>query len=206
MLRSQLRWDRKVALVAAQITRTGQNLQSLGLPSTRLPGTLVEGLMERGHQEILSADAIETIRSAAKKLTGFERRQFQAEVARKYCAGNARQVERVFGWSRSSVNKGLCEFRTGLRCLDAYALRGRKRCEQKSPCLNAQIRQIIERMIRDDARCRSSSAPRRRTVQMVLDELARTRFTEQRIPSRQTIGRIIKRLGYRLRVAKTKRT
>ena len=37
----------------------------------------------------------ETIRSAAQKLTGFRRRQFQAEVAIKYGQGHPRRAEEV---------------------------------------------------------------------------------------------------------------
>ena len=43
-------------------------------------------------EETLSANlddvAMATIKSAAMKLTGFARRQFQAEVANTYCDGN----------------------------------------------------------------------------------------------------------------------
>ena len=36
------------------------------------------------------------IRSGARRLTGFRRRSFQAEVAAELCGGNARQAERRF--------------------------------------------------------------------------------------------------------------
>jgi len=84
--------------------------------------------MENAHPvDVLTSAMIETIRSAARRLTGFSRRQFQAEVATQYCDGSARKAERTFGWGRSAVEKGLCEKRTGLRCADAFRLRGRKK-------------------------------------------------------------------------------
>ena len=55
----------------------------------------------------------DTIKSAARKLTGFRRRQFQAEMAIKYCQGHPRRAEEVFGWGRDAVNTGLSELRTG---------------------------------------------------------------------------------------------
>lgn len=55
----------------------------------------------------------ETIQSAAQKLTGFLRRQFQAEVAVRYCGGSARRAERVLGWGREAVQTGLHELRRG---------------------------------------------------------------------------------------------
>ncbi len=45
----------------------------------------------------LTASVRETIKSGARKLTGYQRRQFQAEVALRYCQGSARQAERIFG-------------------------------------------------------------------------------------------------------------
>ena len=41
--------------------------------------------------EALTEDTIQTILSAAKLLTGSRRRQFQAEMALKYCHGSARR-------------------------------------------------------------------------------------------------------------------
>jgi hypothetical protein len=41
--------------------------------------------------------AIETIHKAARILTGFRRRRFQAEVAAKFCNGSSRRAERAFG-------------------------------------------------------------------------------------------------------------
>src|SRR4051794_10184371 len=38
------------------------------------------------------------IRSGARRLTGYQRRPFRAEVAVELCSGNARQAERRFGW------------------------------------------------------------------------------------------------------------
>ena len=46
------------------------------------------------------------IRSGARRLTGFQCRLFQAEVATVLCGGNARQAERRFGWGRDTVAKG----------------------------------------------------------------------------------------------------
>ena len=66
------------------------------------------------------------IRSGARRLTGYQRRSFQAEVAVELCSGNARQAERRFGWGRETVEKGLYERQTGLRCLEDFVARGRR--------------------------------------------------------------------------------
>src|SRR5512132_3563180 len=43
------------------------------------------------------------IRSGARRLTGYQRRQFQAEVATELCGGSPRRAERRFGWGRAIV-------------------------------------------------------------------------------------------------------
>ena len=82
--------------------------------------------------------------SAAKRLTGYQRRLFQAEVTLQLCDGNARQAERRFGWNRDTVDKGLHELRQGMRCVDNFSARGRQRSEAKDPRLAADIRALVE--------------------------------------------------------------
>src|SRR5713226_3700825 len=82
--------------------------------------------------------------SAARRLTGYRRRSFMAEVTAALCDGNSRRAERRFGWGRETVAKGLHETRQGIRCLENFAARGRQRCEQKQPRLAEDIRAIVE--------------------------------------------------------------
>ena len=73
------------------------------------------------------------IRLGARRLTGYQRRLFQAEVATELCGGCARRAERRFGWGRETVEKGLHELRHGIRCLEDFAARGRRRSEDRIP-------------------------------------------------------------------------
>ena len=84
------------------------------------------------------------IRSGARRLTGYQRRQFQAEVATELCGGSPRRAERRFGWGRDTVETGLHELRHGVRCLENFTARGRRRSEQKDPQLAADIRSLVE--------------------------------------------------------------
>src|SRR5512135_157363 len=95
-------------------------------------------------------------RSGAKRLTGYQRRWFQAAVATALCGGCARQAERRFGWGRETVEKGLHERQHGLRCLENFAARGRQRSEQKDPQLAADIRAIVEPHTYADPELKSS--------------------------------------------------
>src|SRR5882762_11973830 len=101
-------------------------------------------LKEETAMSALTDDTIQTIQSASKLLTGFKRRRFQAETALKYCNGSARQAEQIFGWGRAAVDTGLNELRTGIRCLDAYKLRGRKKSEELCPQLIDHIHSLVE--------------------------------------------------------------
>src|SRR4051794_41802245 len=84
------------------------------------------------------------IRSAARRLKGQQRRLFLAEVALELGDGNPRQAERRFGWGRDTVQPGLHERRTVLRCLEDFVARGRQRVEDQDQQLAADIRQIVE--------------------------------------------------------------
>ena len=84
------------------------------------------------------------IRRGAERLTGHQRRLFQAEVALELCGGSARRAERRFGWGRATVQQGLHELRTGVRCLEQFAARGRPRREDQEPQLAQDLRELVE--------------------------------------------------------------
>ena len=96
------------------------------------------------------------VRSAAKRLTGFQRRSFMAEVASRLCDGSARKAERRFGWARGAVETGLHEVSRGVRCVENFSARGRPRSEQADPRLAADIRSIVEPFTQADPELKSS--------------------------------------------------
>lgn len=151
----------------------------------------------------LTEDVIQTIQSAAKLLTGHKRRRFQAETALQYCNGSARQAEKVFGWGRAAVDTGLNELRTGIRCLDAYELRGRKKSEELCPKLIDHIHRLVEPQA--DPKFQTPFAFTRITAKAVRDALQAVPELKDAVPSRQTVGELLNRIGYRLRrVLKTR--
>jgi hypothetical protein len=154
----------------------------------------------------LTESVRDTIRSAARKLTGFQRRQFQAEMAIKYCRGNPRCAERVFGWGRESVNTGLNELRTGIRCMEDYSTRGRPKSEEKSPKLVQEIHALVEPKAQADPKFQTPLAYTRITAKAVHQRLVANATRDGRhVPAERTVHDILNRLGYRLRrVQKTK--
>ncbi len=154
----------------------------------------------------LTEQFLATIRSAAQKLTGYLRRQFQAETTQRYCNGSPRQAERLFGWGRAAVQTGLHELRTGIRCLEDYSTRGRRKTEEQFPDLAAQIHLLLEPESQADPKFQTPLAFTRLTAKAVRGQLAaRTAETDLPLPAERSLGRILNRLGYRLRrVCKTK--
>jgi hypothetical protein len=153
----------------------------------------------------LTNDVIQTIQSAARLLTGPRRRQFQAETTLRYCDGSARQAEVVFGWGREAVSTGLNELRTGIRCLDACHLRGRKKTEELCPEIEGHIRRLVDPQAQADPKFQTALAFTRITAKAVRDALLAIPELTGRVPSRQTVGDVLNRLGYRLRrVLKTR--
>lgn len=157
----------------------------------------------------LTEQVIETIRLAAKKLTAFKRRQFQAETALAYCDGSPRKAEMVFGWGRDTVHTGLNELRSGIRCVDNFSARGRKRSEEIDSQLEQDIREIVEPQTQADPKFQTRLAFTRVTAKAVREALVekqpRTGSDEPAIPAERTVLDILNRLGYRLRrVRKTR--
>jgi Rhodopirellula transposase DDE domain len=139
------------------------------------------------------------IRSGARRLTGFQRRDFLAEVATELCGGNARQAERRFGWGRETVEKGLHERRSGVRCLENFAARGRQRVEQKDPRLAVDIRQIVEPHAYADPGLKSSRRYTNLSAAEVRDALIKKGYPEADLPAERTMRDILNRMNYRLK-------
>jgi hypothetical protein len=139
------------------------------------------------------------IRSGAKRLTGYQRRLFQAEVATALCGGCARQAERRFGWGRDTVEKGRHELRHGLRCLEDFTARGRRRSEEKDPRLAADIRAIVEPHTYADPELKSARRYSNLSAAEVLEALITKGYSKGELPSERTMRDILNRMNYRLK-------
>lgn len=75
----------------------------------------------------LVPEVISSFNSALKKLTGYNRRCYAAELCEKFFESSPRKMERYLSVSREMVKLGLHERRTGIRCLEAFQQRGAKK-------------------------------------------------------------------------------
>jgi hypothetical protein len=148
----------------------------------------------------MSATVKATIKDAAQKLTGHRRRAFMAKVAEDYFEGSARQTETYLGWNRDNVQLGLHERRTQILCVDNYQARGRHKSEASLPQLEADIRALVDVQSQADPKFQTTFLYARISARAVREALVNEKdYEETQLPSRQTIGAILNRLGYRLK-------
>jgi hypothetical protein len=149
---------------------------------------------------VLVQEHIVDIRLAAAKMSGSQRRDFIAEMSLKYCKGNARLTESVFGWSRDTVATGLGEKRTGIECIGLQSsCCGNKPWEEKHPEIAKFLCKIAENQSQQDPTFQSSIAFTRLTAQSALAALKNAGFSDDDLPSPSSMAEILNRLGYRLR-------
>lgn len=153
-----------------------------------------------------TSQQIADLRLAASQMTGATRRAFQAEMALKYCDGNARRAEEVFGWGRQTVEVGLAEKRTGIECLSLHAaFSGRPRWEEKHPEAAQLLIDLALAHSQQDPTFRTTVSYTRLTAQRAIGELRQQGVEKAILPAPSTMAVILNRLGFRLRhVVKSK--
>jgi len=141
--------------------------------------------------------------ATAGTLTGNVRRVFMARTVAELGPGGQRRAERELGWDRGTIRKGARELRSGFAVVDAFALRGRKPAETDLPALLADITAIVDGQ---SQAFRTTRLYTRLTAAEVRRQLiARKGYTDEALPTVQTIGAKLNELGYRpQRVAKSK--
>lgn len=151
------------------------------------------------HRQVSSSQR-EDLRLASAKLSGVKRRCFQASIAIKYCHGNARLTERMFGWSRETVALGLAEKRTGISCMGSQTgFSGAKRWEEKQPEVADSLVKLAESHCQQDPTFATTIAYTRLTAAEALKQLAQQGFQPERLPSLSTMIEVLNRMDYRLR-------
>jgi hypothetical protein len=150
--------------------------------------------------ESLRPSQLVDLRLAASKMTGATRRAFQAEMALKYCGGNPRLAETLFGWGRHTVEMGLAERRTGIMCLGAQsAVSGRKPWEDTQPEAAEALWRLAAAHAQQDPTFRTTLAYTRLTAKAALEALRAQGYSEDQLPSPSTMAAVLNRTGFRLR-------
>lgn len=151
-------------------------------------------------------DSIKVLcQETAQQLRGSARRLFMARTVRELGPGGQRLAERELGWNRGTIRQGLHELRSGVTCVEAFGLRGRKAAEVHLPHLLDDIRAIVDSQSQTDPQFRSQRLYTRLSAPEVRRQLiAQKGYTEEAVPAAETIRLKLNALGYTLRrVAKT---
>lgn len=142
----------------------------------------------------------------AKKLKGTDRRQFMASVVKDLGIGGQTLVERELGWNRRTIRKGMKELKSGEPIVDGFNRSGRKRIETKLPNLLKDIKSLVDPHSQTDPSFKSTRLYTRITTKVVRRQLIEQfGYSDEELPSTETIRRRLNDLGYTLkRVLKTK--
>jgi hypothetical protein len=110
-----------------------------------------------------------------------------------------RQAYLLFGWGRDTLRKALHERRSGLTCQDATSCRGRKPIEFHLPRLLDDIRDLVQDHVQTDPTFRTTRLFCRLTAPEVRRQLIeRKGYTDEQLPSLQTITTKLNALGFLL--------
>ena len=133
----------------------------------------------------------------AKSLQGSARRLFMARTVKELGARGQRRAERELRWGRMTIRKGTHELESGFTCLDALAVRGRKRVEVHLPNLLPDIKAIVDSQSQADPQFRTHRLSTRLSAAEVRRQLiAHQGYTDAELPTVQTITTKLNALGY----------
>ena len=143
-------------------------------------------------------DSLKTLLiETAKSLKGSARRLFMARTVKELGPGGQQLAARELRWGRMTIRKGLHELDSGVICVDAFALRGRKRAEVHLPTLLTDIQAIVDSQSQADPQFRSHRLYTRLTAAEVRRQLiAQKGYPDAVLPTAETIGTKLNELGY----------
>src|SRR3982751_1656309 len=151
-----------------------------------------------------SPETIPLFIDAARALKGPKRRLFMAKTVDAMGRGGQIWAEAHLRWNRETIRKGMHELRTGMTCLDAFHCRRRKPAEEHLPRLLDDIRAIADAHSQADPRFQTDRLFTRISAAEVRRRLiAEKGYTDEQLPTQQTINAKLNPLGFRTpRVAK----
>jgi hypothetical protein len=151
-----------------------------------------------------SPEMIPILIDAARALKGHLRRLFMARTVAAMGRGGQVWAEAHLRWNRETIRKGMHELRTGMTCVDAFHCRRRKPAEEHLPRLLEDIRAIADGHSQADPKFQTDRLFTRISAAEVRRQLIAAKgYTDEQLPTQQTINTKLNMLGYRLtKVAK----
>ncbi len=151
-----------------------------------------------------SPEMIPILIDAARTLKGSKRRLFMAKAVEAMGRGGQIWAEAHLRWNRETIRKGMHELRTGMTCVDAFHCRRRKPAEEHLPRLLDDIRAIADGQSQADPKFQTNRLFTRISAAEVRRQLIAAKgYTDDELPTQQTINKKLNLLGYCLtKVAK----
>jgi hypothetical protein len=149
-------------------------------------------------------EMIPVLIDTAKTLKGSQKRLSMARTVKAMGRGGQRWAEDRLGWSRVTIRKGMRELLSGMTCLDAFSARGRRPVEGRLPRLLDDIKDIADGQSQADPRFQTARLFTRISAAEVRRQLIATKgYTDDELPTQQTINTKLNLLGFRMtKVAK----
>ena len=146
------------------------------------------------------------LKETAERLKGHERRRFMAQTVEELGRGGQRLAERELGWHRDLIRKGKREVESGIVCVDAFELRGRRLTEDRLPNLLLDIKNVVDSQSQTDPKFKTNRLYTRISTAEVRRQLiAQKGYITEELPSEETIRTRMNQLGYYpSKVGKTK--
>jgi hypothetical protein len=150
------------------------------------------------------SEMIPVLIDTARTLKGYQRRLFMAKTVRAMGRGGQRWAQYYLGWCRETIRKGMHELRTGMTCVDAFSCRRRKTVEEHLPRFLDDIRAIADGQSQVDPKFQTDRLFTRISAAEVRRQLIASKgYTDEQLPTQQTINTKLNLLGFRLtKVAK----
>ena len=149
-------------------------------------------------------EMIPVLIDTAKTLKASQRRAFMAKTVKAMGRGGQLWAEAHLGWNRGTLRKALHELDSGMTCLDAFHCRRRKPAEEHLPRLLDDIREIDDGHSQADPKFQTGRLFTRISAAEVRRQLIATKgYTDEQLPTQQTINKKLTLLGFCLsKVAK----
>jgi hypothetical protein len=149
-------------------------------------------------------EMIPVLIDAAKALKGSPKRVFMAKTVAAMGRGGQCWAQEHLRWCRETIRKGTHELRSGMTCVDAFHCRRRKPAEEHLPRLLDDIRSIADGQSQADPKFQTNRLFTRISAAEVRRQLIATKgYSDEELPTQQTINTKMNLLGFRLtKVAK----
>ena len=148
----------------------------------------------------LTETLIAFLKKTAAALKGSTRRLFMADTVEQLGPGGQTLAERKLGWARTTIRLGHRESKSGIRCVPACNLRGRKPVEFHLPNLLKDINEIVDGFSQTDPQFRNKRLYTRLTVAELRRQLiAQKGYSTDELPGDETLRLRINKLGFILK-------